>query len=798
MNPFSALFPNVVNMSAIGSIVILFVLLARLVLRKAPKVFSYALWSIVLIRLLVPLSVPSPVSAIPEIQTTNRSELNMVLPEIEFETPADRKQNMENLEQAVEDNTAYVPTKTTVAPVDYLTIGWVTGMVFMSIYSILSYWSIRKKVRISIPLRENIHLADDIGSPFVMGLFRPMIYLPCHLGQREQEYIILHEQHHIRRGDHWIKALSFLALTIHWFNPLVWVAFILSGRDMEMSCDEAVIRKSGESIRSEYAASLLSLATGRRIIAGTPLAFGEGDPKSRIRNLANWHKPAFWVIFVALVLTIVLAVCLLTNPISEEGSSAGITYYYGTVADSAMSVVKEGDRVGRSYITLRFDDGGEKLFWLGQGCKHPEEDILNQYVMVRATIESGTGLDIVTGIQVTEKAFVESLDDAIQRAILAHHVGKYYNAECQTAHFKLLSQTTGDILHASGSSRMETITVYGIVLYQEYNLTDGILEGAAGARIPTVLTFHVNEDSSLSLTEYWEPRDGTYYPTDLKEKFKGQPWPDTTKYLAEQELACYLQAADYFDVGMDTVIHSILTDMVGQGRWHDGFGSLMEGCKEERAMLSALGADTLKYCFAKFLEGGNDALYGQIMAYVCSEIMAEMGEPPLDNWSFQQSGQDWFRAIKYRARELVQSGADLRISHPGTYLLISMDDRVLHDPDWGLTITGENVTPSGMTLVVTQSGGVFSGQLITGQPYFIHRYENGEWVGLEPQLEAWAWTMEAWQIPLNDTVRWDVNWQWLYGELEPGRYRFGKNISCSSAPGVYEEAVYYIEFDIAK
>lgn len=164
---------------------------------------------------------------------------------------------------------------------------WVAGMAVMTAYSAAAYRKLRKKLLIAVPLRENIYIADDIMSPFVVGLFRPKIYLPCNLGEREQEYIILHEQHHIRRLDHLAKALAFLALTVHWFNPLVWLAFVLAGRDMEMSCDEAVIRTLGSDVRADYSASLLTLATGRRIIAGTPLAFGEGDTKGRINNLSK-------------------------------------------------------------------------------------------------------------------------------------------------------------------------------------------------------------------------------------------------------------------------------------------------------------------------------------------------------------------------------------------------------------------------------------------------------------------------------------------------------------------------------
>lgn len=334
MNYLVDLFSGLVNMSAVASIVILFVLAARLLLKRAPKIFSYALWAIVLVRLLVPISIPSPVSAVPQIQATAGHEINAALPAIEFEAPGNREQNIiiheqniTNPEQPIENNEAYGKVSHSVEPAVYLTIAWLVGIGIMLLYSVISYLGIRQKVRIAVPLRDNIFIADDIKSPFAVGFIRPKIYLPCNLDEREQEYIILHEQHHIRRLDHIAKALAFLALSIHWFNPLVWVAFILACKDMEMSCDEAVIRKMGEDIRADYSASLLTLATGRRIIAGAPIDFGEGDTKDRIRNLSRWKKPAIWVIVIVVIFCIVLSVCLLTNQ-SETGTSTQNTGYY--------------------------------------------------------------------------------------------------------------------------------------------------------------------------------------------------------------------------------------------------------------------------------------------------------------------------------------------------------------------------------------------------------------------------------------------------------------------------------------
>ena len=321
---FYTFMPRLLNMSLTASVAIVLVILLRFILKKAPKVISYALWGIVLFRLLCPVSIGSSFSVFNLFDTPTEDSgfitsvieyvptdiVHTEYPSVALPVPGVSDAINEVLPQGEEQLRAD-PLE---APMSFATYIWMAGVLAMGIYSVVSYAQLRRKVRVFIPLRDNILIADDIKSPFVIGLFRPKIYLPCNLGVKEQEYIILHEQHHIKRLDHLVKALAFLALAIHWFNPLVWVAFILSSKDMEMSCDEAVIRKAGTDVRADYSASLLTLATGRRIIAGTPLAFGEGDTKGRIHNLSKWKKPAVWIVIISVILCVVLAVCLLTNP----------------------------------------------------------------------------------------------------------------------------------------------------------------------------------------------------------------------------------------------------------------------------------------------------------------------------------------------------------------------------------------------------------------------------------------------------------------------------------------------------
>lgn len=325
---FYTFLPRLLNMSLTASVAIVFVLLLRLLLGKAPTVISYALWGIVLFRLICPVSVESGFSLF-DLLNAPVAESGALTSCIEY-VPSDIVHTEhpeialpvpgagELIDSALPQGGEQLRADPSAAPMTIAVYVWMAGVIGMGIYAAVSYIRLQRRLVTASPLRENIYLADGITSPFVMGLFRPNIYLPSAMEEKEQSYILLHEQYHIRRCDHLVKVLAFAALCIHWFNPLVWIAFIMAGRDMEMSCDEAVIKKMGDCVLADYTASLLSLATGKHIIAGMPLAFGEGDTKGRIRNLANWKKPAFLVVLAAVIAGIVLAVCLMTNPRTSQ------------------------------------------------------------------------------------------------------------------------------------------------------------------------------------------------------------------------------------------------------------------------------------------------------------------------------------------------------------------------------------------------------------------------------------------------------------------------------------------------
>ena len=330
MNDFLAyeLLPRILNMSIAASVVIVFVLAARLLLKKAPKVFSYALWSVVLFRLLCPFSISGRFSLLAltdapiqeatphatQIQYVQPDLVHTEFPQVDLPIPGVSQAVNQTLPQGEEQLVAD-PLE---APVALLTLAWMAGAALIAGYSVVSMFLLRRRLIGAAPLRDNIFLADHITSPFVLGVLRPKIYLPSTLSPEEQKYIILHEQYHIKRLDHLVKLLAFLALCIHWFNPLVWLSFFLAQKDMEMSCDEAVLQTLGPQIRTDYSASLLSLSTGQRVVGGTPLAFGEGDTKSRIKNLLTWNQPKKWVAALAALVCVAVVASCGTNP--EAGS----------------------------------------------------------------------------------------------------------------------------------------------------------------------------------------------------------------------------------------------------------------------------------------------------------------------------------------------------------------------------------------------------------------------------------------------------------------------------------------------
>ena len=319
----SELFLTVLNMSLTASYVILFVMLVRLLLKKAPKVISYVLWGVVAFRLIIPFSFESMFSLIP------RNANAVPIPhDIIYQQTPQINSRIEAVDPFVSQS---LPAPTAGASANpfqiYVEIGayiWVFGIIALLVYSLVSILILKRQLKSAQLIEKNIFQVHNLQTPFVLGLVRPKIYLPVGLSKEEQNYILIHEQTHIHRKDHIIKIIAFLIVSIHWFNPLVWIAFVLMSTDMELSCDERVLKVMDEDIKKPYANTLLSLAAGRHILNGSPLAFGEGNVKRRIKNVLNYRKPGFWIIFFSIIIVAAVAIGLAANPKSSasfNGSS---------------------------------------------------------------------------------------------------------------------------------------------------------------------------------------------------------------------------------------------------------------------------------------------------------------------------------------------------------------------------------------------------------------------------------------------------------------------------------------------
>ncbi|MCL2322717.1 MAG: DUF4829 domain-containing protein [Oscillospiraceae bacterium] len=297
-------------MSLTGAFVIAAICLARLPLKKAPKIISYCLWAVAGFRLVFPFSIESVFSLIP-------FKAQTIPPDIAMQSVPHIDSGMTIVDNFISSS---LPAPEAIASVNPLQIWtaigsfiWLFGVAIMIIYGVVSFIILKQKMRYAAHLEANIYEKENIKSPFVLGVFTPKIYVPIGLSEKEQGYIILHEKTHIRRHDHIVKFVAYFILCLHWFNPVVWVAFLLMGTDMEMSCDECVLKEIGSQAKKNYSLSLLTLATDIRIINGSPLAFGEGSVKGRIKNVLNFKKPSRIITIAAIVLVAVLSVGFALN-----------------------------------------------------------------------------------------------------------------------------------------------------------------------------------------------------------------------------------------------------------------------------------------------------------------------------------------------------------------------------------------------------------------------------------------------------------------------------------------------------
>ena len=442
-------FISVINLSINAGWLVLAIILLRLIFKRIPKFLFVIMWGLVGIRLIFPFSVESFLSLLPSAEAIPQNIIFTEASEIHSGIPIFNAIINPVISEAVISSKNISPVKS-IASV--LTFIWLSGIIIMLVYGLISYIVIKRKVREGILTDKNIFICDHIPSPFILGIFSPKIYVPSYCNGEELKYVIAHEKAHLKRLDHFWKPLGFLLLSIYWFNPLLWVAYVLLCRDIESACDEKVIKTLGADTKKEYSTVLVNFSHHRKIISACPVAFGEADIKSRVKSILSYKKPVFWVIILSVLLIIVLAIGFLTNPRT-----------------------KLNDR-----------------------------------------------LQVFIDCQIAE-----------------HHQGKFSpDVTYSAVDYEILGI----------NEDFEKVTLYAWVLYQEYTFESGQIKKAGGAHTPTVITAK-KVDDDYKLIEYWTPRDGSYYPEDIKEKFPFYLVTkalDSQRYIDKQQNSCDKMAEEYF------------------------------------------------------------------------------------------------------------------------------------------------------------------------------------------------------------------------------------------------------------
>jgi beta-lactamase regulating signal transducer with metallopeptidase domain len=423
------LFLKIINMSISASWLVLAVLLLRFVLKKAPKWVNVLLWGIVAVRLAFPFSIESALSLIPSAET--------IPPNIGMNTTPTINSGINAINNAVnpiisQSNTPMAgasvnPLQITIGIFEYI---WIFGMIALALYTAISYWRLHRKVDTAVRYKDNIFQSENVKSPFVLGIIKPRIYLPFNMNGQDLEHVVAHEQAHIHRKDHWWKPLGFLLLTIHWFNPLMWLAYVLLCRDIELACDEKVIKELGNEQRADYMQALVACSVNRRMIAACPLAFGEVGVKERVKSVMNYKKPAFWVIIIAVIICVGVAVCFLTNPKQDRytlrivvpaGSQEEFVYTEEEVSTVRNSIkIWSGDGLGDTEVLLfpvnKTAETGYTATYLTHGMPVEFDAEKDTWFKIGVNMQNSTNEDIIVYVEVenVEVRIVDEINSVIE------------------------------------------------------------------------------------------------------------------------------------------------------------------------------------------------------------------------------------------------------------------------------------------------------------------------------------------------------------------------------------------------
>lgn len=560
-----SLFIDLLNISITASYIIIAVMLFRVIFKKIPRKFICILWGIAGLRLIMPFSFESIFSLIPSTETIPPNSVTRLDAEINsginlIDVPVNEYLG-DRYYEGVTVETGFKETLITV-----VSIVWIVGIAAILAYGVFSYLRLKKTVSTAVLLKDNVWQSENVFSPFILGFVKPKIYIPFGLNDDTVSHVVSHENAHLRRKDHWIKPFGFLLLAVYWFNPLVWIAYVLLCRDIEAACDEKVIAQMNTEARQEYASALLNCAVNRRKIAVCPLAFGEVGVKERIKGVMNYKKPAFWIIVFAVIACVAAAVCFLTSPVDRPTEYKGMGYilkvevnhYEGTTqfpykTDKFAIEPYEKNKGAISGFT-EFKVAQTDLQTGNVTLEFNNDVYLGDNKTETITVDLGKSETVWLRGSDTAAIFTfertQTIEEAISAAVIEHNKSRYMKGTFACESHQTLHSSSDEVYDEDTDTRTLTYTAYMVASYSEYVCFGGEPESVSGGTGPVALTFEYDfNEGKYNLIEYWEAEDGRGYVSSIEDKF---PWQAAIRAVKDDSISknlnadCDRQAQVYF------------------------------------------------------------------------------------------------------------------------------------------------------------------------------------------------------------------------------------------------------------
>ena len=769
-----ALFLKLVSMSIAASWLVLAVVVLRLAMKKAPKWMTCALWVMVALRLILPFSLESNFSLIPKDISSGQVVENIT--DTYWGDTKILQENTAGYQAAVDagrepvsignghyyvvtapDGISEPPTvENAVIPV--LSNIWLIGAAALLIYAAVSYLLIRRKVAASLHLRDHIYLCDYIESPFILGILRPRIYLPSSLDQSQWPHVLAHEQAHLHRKDHWWKPLGFALLCVYWFNPVLWLAYILLCRDIELACDERVIRDMDTRQKQDYTTALLECSMPRYLVAACPLAFGEVGVKERVKSVLNYKKPAFWIILIALVLCGAAAVCFMTDPMMDypivPGTYTLVEGYSIQHKPGAPSIHSMPARYTLQDNTLYANDGQGPVV-LGTMIPYDlSMDELKGYIPEnqwnRFDFHRFASISDALWLRLENDTFIVLFTTSRGETYLAYGVediGERYQGASDDTYLAYLDRAT----------KVETAEEKELAWFDAI-VTDSQTTWLMVSPIDNA--WMSSQYTQISVSRYWHASENGAAATGI---LPGEfTVGDRVRIVYDGNIAesSPAQINKTYSITKQYGPATAYTAISGENR----ISPLLVPVNTDVSALSNLPFLTLKsnengqYQFQLLRDGSPNPGYFRLYDYSTKEEIK----------NFHTFGST--------------TGPDWSLLKPGrNYIVVQERDGILCfiasvPYDFGITLTGSNITPTGMTVTCTQSGGNCPGVINYGNPqgYWLRRMTDDGWENV-PNLDGSTGvtiTTEVYVLERNSTLTWNYNWANRFGTLEPGHYRF--------------------------